>query len=391
MYETIRARLETIRNLPICELNQRQPMLVALIADIVNHETEDGQLTSQAGNRALEHQDWWNTLACTMKDAGFNRLDNGHFSAAYEHALLPGKVIKVGFKKEDSGAAYVAFCRMHQGQAGIPVVHDVQRHAGCYTVVMDKLLPIDGLSYKRAEHKELEALWEHVDTAVYSSDKNWSDHVMCCKDQDEWPAFSEYDLAVIETCRKIHKFFYGIASFDMHRGNAMMDANGRLVIIDPVSFTAEDSPISKCDAIDPDALLAEIELLAARQVIEKAKRRKAMCDRESTGRVRQRLMNKRKRERVAFHRKQDAKRAERARLNHLAFLKVQEEARIAQRHFLNFGRAIHDEIFMEHSITAMHKVFAEKVQAMHQRDMVWRLPAGLPLHIDDAMQARLMG
>ena len=78
-------------------------------------------------------------------------------------------------------------------------------------------------------------------------------------------------------------------------------------------------------------------------------------------------------------------------MNHLAFLKVQEEARIAQRHFLNFGRAIHDEIFMEHSITAMHKVFAEKVQAMHQRDMVWRLPAGLPLHIDDAMQARLMG
>lgn len=35
MYETIRTRLETIRNLPICELNQRQTMLVALIANIV--------------------------------------------------------------------------------------------------------------------------------------------------------------------------------------------------------------------------------------------------------------------------------------------------------------------------------------------------------------------
>ena len=40
MYETIRTRLETIRNLPICELNQRQTMLVALIADIVNYETD---------------------------------------------------------------------------------------------------------------------------------------------------------------------------------------------------------------------------------------------------------------------------------------------------------------------------------------------------------------
>lgn len=390
MYESIRARLETIRNLPICELNQRQTMLVALIADIVNYETEDGQLTAAKGNYGLESQDWWNTLACMMKDAGFNRLGNGHFSAAYEHALLPGKVIKVGFKKEDSGAAYVAFCRMHQGQAGIPVVHDVQRHAGCYTVVMDKLLPIEGLSYKRREHMELEALWEHVDTAVYCTEKNWHEHVMLCKREGEWPKFSEYDLAVIETCRKIHKFFYGIASFDMHRGNAMMDANGHLVIIDPVSFTAEDSPISKCDAIDPEALIAEIELLAAQQVIDKAKRRKAMRNPESTGRIRQRMHNKAKRQRKAWVKKQDAKRAEQAQLNHLAFLKVQEEDRIAQRHFLNFGRALHDEIFLENSPRAMHKVFAENMRKLDFADLERRV-MGLPLNIDNVMQARLMG
>ena len=325
MYETIRTCLETIRNLPICELDQRQTMLVALIADIVNYETDNGSLTQDAVNKALEHQDWWNTLACMMKDAGFNRLGNGHFSAAYEHELLPGKVIKVGFKKEDSGAAYVAFCRMHQGQAGIPVVHDVQRHAGCYTVVMDKLLPIDGLSYKRREHMELEALWEHVDTAVYTSEKNWHEHVKLCKAQGCWPEFSEYDLAVIETCRKIHKFFYGIASFDMHRGNAMMDANGHLVIIDPVSFTAEDSPISKCDAIDPDSLIAEIELLAAQKVIEKAKRRKAMRNPESTQRLVLKQRNKHKRFCKKLEKKREVKQAEQARLNHLEFLKIQEE------------------------------------------------------------------
>lgn len=361
MYETIRARLETIRNLPICELNQRQSMLVALIADIVNYETEDGLLTSQAGSLPLEGQDWWHTLACMMKDAGFNRLGNGHFSAAYEHELLPGKVIKVGFKKEDSGAAYVAFCRIHQGQAGIPVVHDVQRHAGCYTVVMDKLLPIDGLSYKRAEHRELEALWEHVDTAVYTSEKHWNEHVMLCKQEGEWPEFSEYDLAVIETCRKIHKFFYGIASFDMHRGNAMMDANGRLVIIDPVSFTAEDSPISKCDAIDPDALIAEIELLAAQQVIEKAKRRKAMRNPESTQRRILKQRNKHKRFCKNLAKKREVKQAEQARLNRLEFLKIQEEDRIAER---------------------MNTINLADVE----RQLMDR-----PLHIDDAMQARLMG
>lgn len=390
MYETIRTRLETIRNLPICELNQRQTMLVALIADIVNYETDNGSLTQAAGNRALEHQDWWNTLACMMKDAGFNRLGNGHFSVAYEHALLPGKVIKVGFKKEDSGAAYVAFCRMHQGQAGIPVVHDVQRHAGCYTVVMDKLLPIEGLSYKRSEHKELEALWEHVDTAVYCTEKNWHEHVMLCKQEGEWPKFSEYGLAVIETCRKIHKFFYGIASFDMHRGNAMMDANGRLVIIDPVSFTAEDSPISKCNAIDPEALIAEIELLAAQQVIEKAKRRKAMRNPESTQRRILKQRNKHKRFCKKLDKKREVKQAEQARLNHLEFLKIQEEDRIAQRHFLNFGRAVHDGIFLEHNVKTMHKIFAERMNALNLADIERQL-MDRPLMIDDAMQARLMG
>ena len=359
MYESIRASLETIRNLPICELNQRQPMLVALIADIVNYETDNGSLTQAADS--LEHQDWWNTLACMMNDAGFNRLGSGHFSAAYEHALLPGKVIKVGFKKEDSGAAYVAFCRMHQGQAGIPVVHDVQRHAGCYTVVMDKLLPIEGLSYKRREHMELEALWEHVDSAVYTSEKYWHEYVKLCKEAGSWSKLSEYDLAVIETCRKIHKFFYGIASFDMHRGNAMMDATGNLVIIDPVSFTAEDSPISKCNAIDPEALIAEIELSAVQQVIDRAKRRKAMRNPESTKRRVLKRRNKQKRLCKKLAKKREVEQAEQARLNHLEFLKIQEEDRIAER-----------------------------MNAINSADIERQL-MDRPLHIDDVMQARLMG
>ena len=129
------ATLEAIRNLPIDRLDERQPMLVALAAAIVNDETQDGELTQAKGNWGLESMDYWQTLAERMRDVGFVRLGNGHFSAAYEHALLPGKVIKVGFKKEDSGAAYAAFCRMNQGREGIPTVYDIQRHTGCYTVI----------------------------------------------------------------------------------------------------------------------------------------------------------------------------------------------------------------------------------------------------------------
>ncbi len=138
-YTDMQERLDVIRNLPICELDKRQPLLAALIADIVNAETSDGDDTDS--DWGLERQDYWQTLKIKAKDAGFNLLGNGHFSAAFKHELLPGKVIKVGFKKEDSGAAYVAFCRMHQGRVGIPNVYHIARHAGCYTVVLDELEP----------------------------------------------------------------------------------------------------------------------------------------------------------------------------------------------------------------------------------------------------------
>jgi hypothetical protein len=99
--------IDAIKALPICELDKRQGMLIDLLVEMVNSETCDGELTEL--NQPLEHQDWWTTLKCLTTDAGFKMLGNGHFSAAYSHPLLPNRVIKVGFKKEDSGAAYTAF------------------------------------------------------------------------------------------------------------------------------------------------------------------------------------------------------------------------------------------------------------------------------------------
>lgn len=235
-YTDMQARLDVIRNLPICELDKRQPLLVELIADIVNCETSDGDDTDS--DWGLERQDYWQTLKIKAKDAGFNLLGNGYFSAAFKHELLPGRVIKVGFKKEDSGAAYVAFCRMHQGRVGIPNVYHVARHAGCYTVVLDELEPC-----QRRENDEHD---HYADLALY---------VVECDDVPE--EHHEKDLAFIETCQMIHKFFHGIASFDMHSGNIMFTKDGKPVITDPVSFSADRDrePFS----LEPEDLLAEIE------------------------------------------------------------------------------------------------------------------------------------
>lgn len=288
-YTDMQERLDAIRNLPICELDKRQPLLVALIADIVNCETSDGDDTDS--DWGLESQDYWQTLKIKAKDAGFNLLGNGHFSAAFKHELLPGRVIKVGFKKEDSGAAYVAFCRMHQGRVGIPNVYHVARHAGCYTVVLDELEP--------CQRRDIELHAHYADLAYY---------VVEC---DEVPdGHHEKDLTFIETCKMIHKFFHGIASFDMHSGNIMFTKDGKPVITDPVSFSADRDrePFS----LEPEDLLAEIEQIAHDKMIERCKRNKAKRDRNSTLCRARRASNKARRNRAKAA---DRRRKERERLN----------------------------------------------------------------------------
>lgn len=244
--------IDAIKALPVSEINKRQPMLIDLLVEMVNSETSDGEGTEL--NSALESQDWWSTLKELTHDAGFKLLGNGHFSAAYSHPLLPNRVIKVGFKKEDSGAAYTAFCRMHQGRPGIPNIYDVQRHAGCYTVVLDALIEADTWSNDTHEHYAEIAR----DVIEYNS-----------KEHNE---LTGWDGEFVETCKMIRKFFDGIASFDMHSGNIMFTHGDVPYITDPVSFTmkASDKPVS----IDPDELIEEIKQVRFERWVERCKLRK---------------------------------------------------------------------------------------------------------------------
>lgn len=332
-YTDMQERLDVIRNLSICELDKRQPLLVALIADIVNYETSDGDDTDS--NWGLESQDYWQTLKIKAKDAGFNLLGNGHFSAAFKHELLPGRVIKVGFKKEDSGAAYVAFCRMHQGRVGIPNVYHVARHAGCYTVVLDELEPC-----QRRENDEHD---HYADLAYYFVEGE-------CDPEE----YTEADQPFIETCQMIRKFFYGIASFDMHSGNIMFTKDGKPVITDPVSFSADRDrePFS----LEPEDLLAEIEQIAHDKMIERCKRNKAKRNPLGTFQRDRKHINKARRQR----------------------------AKVRARHMKERERINAEAL----------KFDLAKVE---KRVLAWQVGPGLaiqqgkPLPIDNYLQGRLMG
>lgn len=363
-YTDIQARLATIKSLPISELDKRQPLLVALAADIVNGETCDGNDTE--GLFGLEYQDWWRTLGALMRDAGFKMLGNGHFSAAYSHEMLPGRVIKVGFKKEDSGAAYTAFCRMHQGRAGIPNVYHVARHAGCYTVVLDRLHSCDDDNDVHAAYADLARYYVESD----------------CHDASDFEP-GEYEF--IETCKMIREFFKGIASFDMHNGNIMFSEDGTPYITDPVSFS-HDREREDGFPLDPETLLAEVEAVVQERMIERCRNRKAKCDPNGTFQVNRKAAMKRRK----HNRKLRAKVAERDRLH---FMAIRRERGVIERNErraeMLMGSGWHD-LWLHNGNATVRKI--DQVNGLK-----WQLgdrlaiQAGLPLNIDKVLDAQLQG
>lgn len=350
--------IDAIKALPICELDKRQGMLIDLLVEMVNSETCDGEITKL--NKALEHQDWWTTLKCLTADAGFKMLGNGHFSAAYSHPLLPNRVIKVGFKKEDSGAAYTAFCRMYQGRAGIPNVYDVQRHAGCYTVVLDVLNDCERFDND-----------EHYKYAEIASD------IIDYK-SDEHDVLTGWDGEFVETCKLIRKFFEGIASFDMHSGNIMFSDDGTPFITDPVSFSQKKD--GGAFSINPEELIKEVEEAARQKVIDSAIDRKRRYEERPVLRKLKRRNRKARKAHQAKHKRmlvawRMAERQERR--NHEVAVDV-------------LGRT-NNAMLWVNMLTMDFKALEERVAAHWFQADRMAIANGLPLNIDKQLDAMLMG
>ncbi|ECQ4522510.1 hypothetical protein F0D05_14705 [Salmonella enterica] len=118
-----------------------------------------------------------------------------------------------------------------------------------YMVAMDKYRSLndiggdycrDGETY---EQRVLNVSWRVVN-AIIDHCEQPSEALSWWLDQDARAEFAHVETQYIkdlaQTARKIHTFFYGLASFDTHRANVMVDNNGRLIITDPVSWTQAD-------------------------------------------------------------------------------------------------------------------------------------------------------
>lgn len=163
------------------------------------------------------------------KAEGYVYLGEGYFSQAWTHPAINDYAVKLGFKKEDSGAAYAAFCRDNQGLTGIPNIHGIGRFDSCYCVLLDKLERFEFTHNKHLEHSAVQFLihWGELDKF----------EILINLDSEK----SKYYTELMYTCQKIKDFFDGVAKFDLHQGNVMQDTKGNMVITDPVSYTSNSS------------------------------------------------------------------------------------------------------------------------------------------------------
>ena len=242
---------------------------------------------------SIDNQSWWPTFVCRLESMGFDLLGSGYFSAVFSHSDCPDLAFKVGFKKEDSGAAYAAFCRNYQsnakaGRCGyskeiakhFPEILHIERQEKCYMVVMPQYETLErhmaaadsiacDASRSNLGYNAVSEVYRFSGSAPLSLlssildgwDNNWE------VDQENMQGLHEGLLKVynddldyvaeafgvladyrslvlnrntVEAVGIIHEFFSGVASFDLHGDNAMVDTrNGikTLVITDPVSFS----------------------------------------------------------------------------------------------------------------------------------------------------------
>lgn len=243
---------------------------------------------------------------------GFKRLGSGYFSVAFAHESCSDKILKVGLKKEDSAAAYIGFCRMNAGMKGIPVIHDVERYQDCYIAILDWYTKFEYVS----GHSLYNLLFNVANAAVtrgVDAHDEYFDSISAQLAVDAHKRVSEVPpefildqvRPIIETGLMIHKFFRGIASFDLHADNVMLTSTGELIITDPVSFSA-DRESDAWGNIEPSNCLA----LKEAALIEKCRNRH------------ERKLNKQ------WRRKEAAKAGKRRRLRkkQMAKIKIKPEA-----------------------------------------------------------------
>lgn len=195
----------------------------------------------------------------TMSYEGFTLLGTGHFAAVFKHVDFAGQVFKFGFKKEDSGAAYAAWCRSEwsegRGCSAIPKIEHIERNSLFYMAVMPEYVPFQtaypelfdasgDMYYSDYDINAMNLMCDVLRGVLKASDyveyvDVLQDFIDNCDVNVKFATALKNSSLFLTLCN-IHKHFEGVSSFDLHADNFMFAPDGDIVITDPVSFSKED-------------------------------------------------------------------------------------------------------------------------------------------------------
>ena len=199
-----------------------QKLIAELKAKLATEEIQD-QL-----HNMRDEDDYARDAVDLCTGTAFNYLGGGYFSIVVSHPELEGYAIKVGLKKEDSGATYAAFCRDRPNKFYPKILH-IESCADAYFVVMPEYVSLEKYS-NWANFGEMFRCWCTDDELTQRSFRHLPSK------QEMWDSI--YGEGCTEAARAIVRFFKDIATIDMHNENVMFDPVGmHVVFTDPVSFT----------------------------------------------------------------------------------------------------------------------------------------------------------
>lgn len=171
-------------------------------------------------NKWINKQDILAPLIDAMAESDWEYAGSGFFSAVF---VKGGLALKIGFKVNDTGAMYAAWCRSNEGKAGVPKVYSLTKFTGCYVVLTRRYETLDK-AWIDPDHDhfipEMAEEFGCIQGAI-----NRGDRVVL---------HNRFDT--VQTAADIRTFFEGIVDWDLHKGNVMLDSEtGELVITDPIS------------------------------------------------------------------------------------------------------------------------------------------------------------
>lgn len=163
------------------------------------------------------------TIYPQVESLGLTVLGMGMYAIVVEHKDYPERAFKVTTSRLDGFRTYAQYCIENAGADYLPVIHTAMQKGNFGWYELDKYYPIvvPTNGYEAFISIKGEELYTYAHAGQYASDEG----VMRGTDEQ---------IAIYELASSLKKEFGERFTMDIHTGNIMVNAQGDVIITDPL-------------------------------------------------------------------------------------------------------------------------------------------------------------